>query len=77
MFENTSCRRLPDGPVKICSYDYLAKHGITASRSTLDRWEKKGIFPQRVRCSPSIIGWVQSEIDDYLLNLASARKAGR
>ena len=36
---------LPDGPLKICSYTYLEKQGITASRSTLGRWEKRGLFP--------------------------------
>lgn len=71
------CRPLPDGPVVIVSYRYLEKHGIDVHRTTLIRWEKLGIFPVRVRCSSNKIGWVQSEIDDYLARLAIAREAGQ
>lgn len=68
-------RHAPCGDLKICSYDYLAKRGIKASRSTLLRWEREGRFPTRVRPGPHLIGWVQQEIDEYLEQLADEREA--
>jgi len=73
--EIRSCRHLPDGPLVICSYNYLEKHGISASRSTLSRWEKSGNFPVRVRCSSHKIAWVRREIDEYLAELSARREA--
>lgn len=65
------------GGVKLCRYDYLARRGITAHRSTLWRWEQLGRFPRRVRLGSNIVAWIQSEIDDYLARLAVERGAGR
>lgn len=70
-------RQMPDGPVIIVSYRYLEKHGIDVHRTTLNRWEKLGLFPVRVRCSSNKIGWVQSEIDEYLRRLAARRAGGQ
>ena len=70
-------RHAPRGDLKICSYDYLAKCGINASRSSLLRWEKEGRFPARVRLGPHLIGWVQQEIDEYLEQLAVDREVAR
>ena len=62
------------GRLVLCQYDYLARRGIRASRSTLLRWEKEGRFPRRVRPGPHVVAWVQSEIDDYLDALAAERE---
>lgn len=75
--EHDTHRHAPRGDLKICSYDYLAKCGIKASRSSLLRWEKEGRFPARVRLGPHLIGWVQQEIDEYLEQLANEREMAR
>ncbi len=36
------------------------------SRSTLWRLERRGHFPARRRIAPGAVGWLESEIDDYL-----------
>lgn len=63
------------GRLKLCQYDYLARHGIKASRSTLLRWENEGRFPRRVRPGPHIVAWVQEEVDEYLEQLVAEREA--
>lgn len=61
--------------VTLCRYDYLAKRGITAHRSTILRWEKAGRFPRRVRPGGSnTVAWIRSEIDAYLHGLATERE---
>lgn len=70
-------RQILDGPIVIVSYRYLEAHGIHVHRTTLNRWEKLKIFPARVKCGASKIGWIQSEIDEYLRRLALNRRAGK
>ncbi len=41
------------------------------SRSTIWRWVRAGIFPRPLRVGPNSIGWLESEIEDWL----EARKA--
>lgn len=65
------------GRLVLCQYNYLAKRGIKASRSTLLRWEKDGRSPRRVRPGPHVVAWVQSEIDEYLERLAAEREVIR
>ncbi|GEM_PF-6112206 len=50
--------------------EVIATTGL--SSSTIDRLEKKGMFPQRVKLSPHLIGWHSTEIQDYLSNLPRA-----
>ncbi len=45
----------------------LYKFGIRYSRQHLDRLEKAGKFPRRIKLTPNgRVGWVQSEIHDWL-----------
>jgi predicted DNA-binding transcriptional regulator AlpA len=40
-------------------------------RGTLRDWERRGIFPKRIKIGPSRVGWLRS---DYL-NFVNSRKA--
>jgi prophage regulatory protein len=50
------------------------RKGITWSRSHVDREEKAGRFPQRVKIGPNSIGWVEEEIDQWLAERARSRE---
>lgn len=39
---------------------------IQASDTTLWRWEKAGNFPTRIRLGGNSVGWIESEIDEWL-----------
>ena len=43
----------------------------------LDRLEKKGAFPRRVRVSTNSVAWMAAEIDAYIADLAASREDGR
>lgn len=45
---------------------------IPVGRTTLWRWEKDGVFPRRRRLSPSIVGWLESEVDAWLASRPTA-----
>lgn len=34
--------------------------------STVDRLERDGIFPARRRVGPGVVGWLASEVEDFL-----------
>lgn len=36
------------------------------SRVTLWRWERKGLLPPKRRIGPNVVGWLETEIDDFL-----------
>jgi prophage regulatory protein len=36
------------------------------SPSTVDRLERAGIFPQRRRVGPGVVGWLYSEVSAFL-----------
>jgi hypothetical protein len=55
----------------------LRRRGIRASADSLRRWEAVHRFPRRVRLSRYKIYWIQSEIDEYLEELASDREVGQ
>jgi prophage regulatory protein len=60
--------------MKLLSYaDLESKKGIRGSKSTINRLEKAGKFPRRVRLSPAIVGWPEHEIDEHLARLLAAR----
>ena len=46
------------------------------SRSTLYAKMAAGIFPRPVRIGPRAVGWVESEIDEYVMALIAERDAG-
>ena len=39
------------------------------ARSTLQRWERDGLFPKRVKLGPGdrgVVGWTDSDINEWL-----------
>jgi prophage regulatory protein len=53
--------------MNIIRYNQLKKI-LNISRSTLDRWEKSGNFPKRRILGENSIGWIESEINEWLNN---------
>lgn len=54
----------------------LPEYGIPYSNPHLHRLEKAGLFPKRIRLSPKTVGWLESEIIEWILDRAAARKGG-
>jgi prophage regulatory protein len=50
-----------------------AEKGINFSRMHIDRLEKAGRFPKRVRVSVNTVAWIEHEIDAYQKTKADAR----
>ncbi|MGE3975103.1 MAG: helix-turn-helix transcriptional regulator [Bdellovibrionales bacterium] len=47
------------------------------SRSTIWRWERSGLFPKRRQVSPGRVGWLASEVEEFLAKMPKARRAGK
>lgn len=49
---------------------FLNKRQVIAkvlySSTHIDRLEKVGLFPKRYRLGPNRVGWLESEIDDWI-----------
>jgi len=55
----------------------LYKLGIRYSRQHLDRLEKAGLFPRRVKLTPNgRVGWIQTEIYDWLRDRIQRSRPG-
>jgi prophage regulatory protein len=60
--------------VRLLSYDELRpQKGIPYSKVHIWRLEREGKFPKRVPFGESRHGWVESEIDDWLLERIASR----
>lgn len=59
--------------MKILDRQGLKEKGINWHRGHIDRQEKKGLFPRHIELGQNTIGWVESEIDQYLLDCIAAR----
>ena len=63
-------------PARLLSFiDLSEKRGIDFSRRHLQRLEDSKQFPQRVALGANKIGWVESEIDDWLAEKIEDRAA--
>lgn len=51
----------------------LSRIGVKVTNSTLLRWEAEGRFPKRLRLGGHSVGWLRSEIDAYIAQLAAER----
>jgi prophage regulatory protein len=45
--------------------DLKAKKGIPWSKMHLDRKEKAGEFPKRVKLSANSVAWIEAEVDEW------------
>ncbi|MCK1313719.1 AlpA family phage regulatory protein [Bradyrhizobium sp. 23] len=63
-------------PARLLSYAELGSaRGITFSRRHLRRLEDQKQFPRRVALGENRIGWVETEIDEWLAAKLAARNA--
>ncbi len=62
---------------RLITYDDLAAKGISYTKVTLWRLEKRNRFPKRVPIGERRYGYVESEIDAFVDQLIAARDAGR
>lgn len=46
---------------------------VKYSFAHIDRLEKEGRFPKRVRLGPQRVAWVETEIDDWIAALVAKR----
>jgi len=45
---------------------------LNVSRATIYRWERAGLIPAKRRLGPNTVGWLESEIDQWLASKAPA-----
>lgn len=62
-----------DTPIKILDFKSL-RQICPLSRVHIGRLEKAGKFPRRVKISEARVGWISSEIDDFLRGRAALRE---
>ncbi|MEY2169559.1 MULTISPECIES: helix-turn-helix transcriptional regulator [unclassified Rhodanobacter] len=71
---NTNSSTAPD---RIIAFAELKpERGISFSRVHLRRLWKAGKFPMPVQCSDRRIGWLASELDQWLANRVASRAGG-
>jgi prophage regulatory protein len=60
--------------MKLIPYnDLKEKKGIKYSRVHVSRLEKANKFPKHVNLGPQSIGWLESEVDDWIAAKAAER----
>ena len=52
--------------------DVRLKTGL--SRDTILEWEQSGHFPRRLKLGPRAVGWLESEIDEWIAERAASRE---
>lgn len=55
--------------------EVLERVGVTAV--TIWRWEQLGLFPQRRKIGPRLVGWVESELIEWCTQKASQASGDR
>ncbi len=53
--------------------DLRKSKGISFSRMHIDRLEKAGKFPRRLRIGSNSVAWVECEVDEWLQEQAEKR----
>ena len=56
---------MPSHPFRILRTNDLAEL-LGISRTTLWRWERRGLLPAKRQLGPNCIGWLESEIESWL-----------
>jgi prophage regulatory protein len=59
--------------MKVLDYDGLRSKGIKWSKPHLWRLERARKFPKRIRLGEHSHGWLESEIDEWILALTAGR----
>ena len=68
-------RPSPEPTQTVLTYSDLRAKGITLSLPSLWRLERAGAFPRRFNLSPGRVGWLASEIDQYIAAKVAERDA--
>lgn len=58
-------RLASSSPLRLLRWPEVQRR-IGASRSTVWRWERAGLFPRRVVTGPRCVGWLEGEIETWL-----------
>ncbi len=61
--------------MRVIVFEQLADKGIRYSRQHIHNLEKLKRFPRRVQIGANRVGWVKSEIDEWLKCKIEARDA--
>lgn len=51
------------------------KDRVPYSRMHIYRLEKAGCFPRRVSLGPNSVGWLESEVDEWIASRTTARNS--
>ncbi len=51
------------------------KEVTTYAFSTIDRKERSGLFPKRVRLGQNRVAWIEDEVYEYLRNLIESQRS--
>jgi prophage regulatory protein len=68
-------RMLPGGIDRLMRLDEVLG-AIGVSESTIRRWEQKGHFPNRRQIGPRTVGWLQSEVENWIRKRGGAMRPG-
>jgi prophage regulatory protein len=60
--------------MRLLRYSELRERGVPWSRMHIDRLEKAGRFPRRVRLGDRTVGWIESEIDALMAERIAQRE---
>jgi prophage regulatory protein len=55
-----------DTPVRILAFAELKGRGVRFSRQHIGRLEAAGKFPQRIQLGAASVGWLESEVDEWI-----------
>jgi prophage regulatory protein len=61
--------------MRLLRFSELKARGVPWTRAHVDRQEKSGNFPRRVRLGDSTVAWVEQEIDEFLAEKIAARES--
>ena len=65
---------MPDSPPRLLRRpEVCSRTGLSDTR--IDELESQGLFPRRVSISTRAIGWVSTEIDEYIRQRIARRDA--
>ena len=58
--------------MRVLSYKDLKERGIPWTRVHVNRMEKNGRFPRRIKLGPNTVAWPEEKIDAWLAERAEA-----
>lgn len=68
-------RTAPVGGLVVLMRDDLKRRGVPYSDTHLERLERKDQFPRHIQLSANRVGWLESEVNEWLRDRIAARDA--